>query len=458
MRTPLLLRIDELGLDAWQVHENEVIRVAVFDSTAQPAFRAWLEERPTRAPCRLLVDLADEAYESEDIPRVRGADRRALITRRLAAWFPDPAYTRAIRLDDTSGQTTPGRERMLFSGLNQPATLQAWIDPLRATGRRVERIVTAAELLAHLHARAVGTRAQVMVLGRTRAGLRISLLMHGQALFSRIVGHSAAWQDELARTRNYLRAQHRVASKDALDALVIGTPEQFHTTAAVTEDDPSITFIPSERLGPNQMRDDTDAPTTADELAPLLLHALRRAPARLGWAAASAPRRPGGLLLGGGLLAACLALGAGYWLHAQAAARAGAEHSARPSPLEAVPAQPTHDAAPAPPDDLAPPPEPVATAAPQPPLPAAPTPAPAARVQVPEPKRIDGVLRRPDGRHTIWLDGKPIEPAQAGLRMVPGNEPALAPSGLSAPRLRVGDLWPAPATTAHDTSDEDARQ
>jgi len=77
---------------------------------------------------------------------------------------------------------------------------------------------------------------------------------------------------------------------------------------------------------------------------------------------------------------------------------------------------------------------------------------------VPEPKRIDGVLRRPDGRHTIWLDGKPIEPAQAGLRMVPGNEPALAPSGLSAPRLRVGDLWPAPATTAHDTSDEDARQ
>lgn len=74
------------------------------------------------------------------------------------------------------------------------------------------------------------------------------------------------------------------------------------------------------------------------------------------------------------------------------------------------------------------------------------------------PQRIDGILRRPDGRDTVWLNGEPSA-RPAGLRLAPAGALALIPDSAPAVRLRVGDSWPPAsaspesASAAHGSSD-----
>lgn len=59
----------------------------------------------------------------------------------------------------------------------------------------------------------------------------------------------------------------------------------------------------------------------------------------------------------------------------------------------------------------------------------------------PVPQRVDGILRRPDGRNIVWLDGEP-QVSPAGYRLPAGRALALIPDDSPAMRLRVGDSWP----------------
>lgn len=63
--------------------------------------------------------------------------------------------------------------------------------------------------------------------------------------------------------------------------------------------------------------------------------------------------------------------------------------------------------------------------------------------------RIDGILRRSDGRDTVWLNGE-LQPVPPGLRLAPGDRRELIPAAAPQTRLRVGDSWPI-ATEASET-------
>ncbi len=72
------------------------------------------------------------------------------------------------------------------------------------------------------------------------------------------------------------------------------------------------------------------------------------------------------------------------------------------------------------------------------PLPAA---APEPVVVAPVPQRLDGILRRPDGRSIVWIDGQP-QVSPAGYRLPPGRALTLIPDDSPTTHLRVGDSWP----------------
>ena len=145
LRKPLLLALDALGLEAWQMHDGTLIRVAGFAPGEASALQTWLAGRAQRASCRIVVNLADEAYEVEDLPHVRGADRKALVARRTAAWFAHPAFARASSL----GPAPDGRkglERILFAGLERADELRPWLDAVHASGTRITHLIPAANL------------------------------------------------------------------------------------------------------------------------------------------------------------------------------------------------------------------------------------------------------------------------------------------------------------------------
>ena len=341
LHRPLLLAIDALGLEAWQMHGDTLVRLADFAPGEASALRTWLAGRAHREPCRIVVNLADEAYETEDLPRVRGADRKALIERRTAAWFPHPEFARACSL----GPAPDGRkgfERLLFAGLERADDLRPWLDAVRASGTRITRLIPAANLIpALLAATADGpgaTAGPQLVAGFSRTGLRITLVADGRVHFSRLVGRctladaaqSPAWLQEIERTRDYLLAQHRLAGDtpvpvrvlEAADSVLLA-PERAADPAGSASG--ALSFLPSAfRAAPGL--DDGAKPAHAP-FDKLLVRALLRAPADLGWPPAIV--RSGRLPLSPRTLAltsliACAVLGGGAWYVEREAAAADA--------------------------------------------------------------------------------------------------------------------------------------
>lgn len=77
-----------------------------------------------------------------------------------------------------------------------------------------------------------------------------------------------------------------------------------------------------------------------------------------------------------------------------------------------------------------------------------PPPATAALAAPPPALLIDGILRRSDGYHLVWLNGEALA-LPPGLRLAPGPTLVLIPEAAPRLRLHVGDRWQAvvpPAT------------
>ena len=311
MSSPLqLLRIDAHGLEAFQCHKRELTRLASFETGEFDRFAAWLQTQPHKVRYRVLADLVDERFEIETLPRIRGADRRALITRRLTNGFPDPSYAKA----ETLGiDRRAGTERLLFSGLARPARLQPWIAALHELGRAPELLASPSQLFAHF---LPGNR-PVLTVSFSRAGMRLTLIEAQQARLSRMVEsadtdavlHDSSWQLEIDRTLHYATT-HRAEQDGRTPRVVVVAPAMDLSRGGTATGSGEVApkhLAPSELGAPPITAAELDAshvaPPAIDSSA-LLLHWLSRAPGTLGWSGPS-PGHTANLRLG-----AALALGA----------------------------------------------------------------------------------------------------------------------------------------------------
>lgn len=435
LRKPLLLLIDPLGLEVWQISAGTLRRRAGFGPDAHDAFASWLNTEAGRRSCRVLVNLPDEGFEHEDLPRASARDRRALVTRRCGAWFPHTPFVHAW----PAGPATSGRkgaERFVFAGLERPAPLQAWLDALQRGRGRLTHLIPAASLIPALgtpRASTADAPATLLLAGLTRAGLRLSLVNTRTLLFSRLITHctatsGAAWEDELERTRTYLLAQHLLPPE---------TPVSAHLLGAI---EPDTAASPSGALEP-------DAPLTPVDQR--LLGALARARPAQGWpphASGPHPRThaarafaPATLSLGALVVAAGIG---GTWLApGQTPTPAATEEPqplSEPAPLPAAPAPPpVADEADATPQ-VAPPSVTPATAPASTPT----APAAAHATRAPEPRPIQGIVHRHGGTTRVWIGNALHDAHTLGLRTHGGT--ALSPRAQPHVRLRVGDAWPLP--------------
>lgn len=481
LRKPLLLTIDTLGLEAWQMHDQSLVRCARFDVGEHGALAAWLAGRGPGEACRIVVNLADEAYEIEDLPHLRGRDRKALLARRSAAWFPHPEFARSWSLGPPPDGRA-GAERIVFAGLERADTLLPWLEVVRTSRLRVTRLVPAANLLPLIlkvpTLDGLPPRDPQLVAGFGRGGLRITLVDRGRLQFSRLVEHctlaaarqSSAWLDEIERTQAYLLAQRRVAAETDLAVIVLERADALQPPPERADNFPQIVFAAAAAAGstPGTRTDGSNPEPTVFETQ--LLHALLRAPADLGWSLDATRSRstlrtrlqasPRTLAVAS--LVAAGTIGAGLWHGEQEAAAAAqaAEAAARSARAQAAriaeqpaaiePEPPTAPVAEAPPATAAA----VATTVPPTALAPCTVVETAQATPQPTPRRIDGILLRPDGEALVWLDGTLSTAREAGLHRPQGQAPTLSPRRDGRTALRTGDTWapPAPATQSAVTT------
>lgn len=240
-----LLHVDSSRLSAWLWHGGSLQHEGDFsaDGTGVAAFSSYLRQ------CRsslwlMLADVAEEGFQFEAIPHVFGADRTALIRRKLNQYFYGSPLTTAISL----GREAAGRrdERMLFAALTRPQAFDPWLEALRAAEAPLVGVYSPPLLVPSLGQRLKLRPDNYLVVSFSTTGIRQTYIEAGRLRFSRLsplgtggVGEIArVCVAESARTYQYLAGQ-RVIRSAALPVVILAPPALLDSlaTACVASDE-----------------------------------------------------------------------------------------------------------------------------------------------------------------------------------------------------------------------------
>jgi len=191
----------------------------------------------------VLADVVEEDFFQENIPYVRGADRRALLARKLAQRYRDASLALPLSL---GSETHAGRreERILYMSFTNTHQFQPWLEALRSHEARLVGVFSVAPVAAQTGKRLGFKGGRYLIVSRQQAGLRQSYIENGRIRFSRLgrVDFSdprVIAQDfaaESLRIQQYL-VNTRILPREApaLDVLVLAPSEHkaLYDTACV---------------------------------------------------------------------------------------------------------------------------------------------------------------------------------------------------------------------------------
>ena len=154
------------------------------DDLGVTAFREHLRAH-RGALYAVLVDLAGEDFHEEQIPYVRGADREAVVQRRLAQRYRDTRLAAALSLGPVI--TAERRnERLLLASFTNTQSLAPWLDALEEAGTRLSGVYSVPLLAPALAARLGVKDGRALIVTANRAGLRQCYVDQGRLRFARL--------------------------------------------------------------------------------------------------------------------------------------------------------------------------------------------------------------------------------------------------------------------------------
>jgi hypothetical protein len=154
------------------------------DDAGIAAFREHLRDQ-RGALFAVLADLAGEDFHEEQVPLVRGADREALLARRLAQRYRDTRLAAALSLGQVA---TPERrnERVLLASFTNTQQLAPWLDALEEAGARLSGVYSTPLLAPALAAKLGARDTRLLLVTANRAGLRQCYIDQGRLRFARL--------------------------------------------------------------------------------------------------------------------------------------------------------------------------------------------------------------------------------------------------------------------------------
>ena len=125
------------------------------DGAGIPAIRDFPKGH-AGALVQVVADLEGEDFHEDQVPYLRGAERRAVIERRLWQRSPDTRLAAALSLGHAADERRS--ERLLLASFNDSQPLVAWLGALEKDGARVASVHSTALIAPALAApRAAGT-------------------------------------------------------------------------------------------------------------------------------------------------------------------------------------------------------------------------------------------------------------------------------------------------------------
>jgi hypothetical protein len=153
------------------------------DEEGVAAFRDFLRGAPG-ALVAVLASVAGEEFHEDQIPFLRGADRAAVIQRRLAQRFRDARLAAALSLGPAAGERRA--ERLLLASFANTAQFAPWLDALAEAGARLAGVYSAPLVAPALAARLGARAGPVILVTANSTGLRQCFMDNGRLRFARL--------------------------------------------------------------------------------------------------------------------------------------------------------------------------------------------------------------------------------------------------------------------------------
>ena len=154
------------------------------DDLGLTAFRDFLRGQ-RGALFAVVADLAGEDFHEEQIPFVRGADREAVLSRRLAQRYRDTRLAAGLSLGQVAGAERRN-ERVLLTSFTNTQQLSPWLDALEEARVRLAGVYSVPLLAPALVGRLGVKEARVLLVTSNRAGLRQCYVENGRLRFARL--------------------------------------------------------------------------------------------------------------------------------------------------------------------------------------------------------------------------------------------------------------------------------
>lgn len=234
-----LLYLSAHQLAAWRWRHGTLTGDGAFAATADGLrlFADYLA-RQRNSVFTILANVGDEGFQIETIPLLRGADRRAIIARKLGQLYFNSALTTSQSLGYEKSQRQD--ERVLLAALTDQAGFAPWLAAI-ATARVALAGIYSLPFLAPslLRRLAIGDDRCLLLTVQDRS-MRQSYLENGELVFSRLAPLAddsdatlaSAFDGEAHKLRQYLLSQRLISRQQTLTAYLLA---HANAAAAITQ-------------------------------------------------------------------------------------------------------------------------------------------------------------------------------------------------------------------------------
>jgi hypothetical protein len=195
MKTEHVIYLSSAGNALWSWHRTRFVASAA-QVGVDPEPIAEQLRRLEPGPIAVLVDMLDEEYFRDGVPRLGRRDQRAILDRKLARTYPRTQFRAAF----VQGRSTRNadEDQVLLSALTRPDPVSALLATLAAAKLPVAGVFSPALLSAQLlDASARAASAAMLVLRRSNGRIQHSFFRNGRLAGSRRLG-SRVGADETA--------------------------------------------------------------------------------------------------------------------------------------------------------------------------------------------------------------------------------------------------------------------
>ena len=244
-----LLYLDTQRLTAYAWRQGKLSAEGVFEMRPEeyPRFTDYLRAHPN-SQFRMLANVGEEGHELETIPFLQGADRKALIARKLGQHFLGSPLATAVSLGYEKSKRK--NEKLLLSALTNPAHFAPWLKCIEEAGAALAGIYTVAQMGGQLLKKLGKPKARSLLLSYQDHSIRESYLVDGHPLFSRMVplfdssiaGIASRFASESGKLYQYLDGQRHIGRNDTLPVYILAHPQAISAIRQHCVDSSGLNF------------------------------------------------------------------------------------------------------------------------------------------------------------------------------------------------------------------------